>query len=78
MGKWGRSLAIELGNSCFRVATFLIHEIVLLTLQFPNLALHYLFPLLLGMRTLNYTLYREESDSIAQCLDYHVMPLSNS
>ena len=45
---------------------------VLPTLRFLNLAIQRLFPILQPMRSIHYTLYREESDYVAQCLDYDV------
>ena len=42
------------------------------TPQFPNLAIQHLFTILQPMRNIHYTLYREETDYVAQCLDYDV------
>lgn len=37
-----------------------------------TLAIQHFFPTVHAMRNLHYTLYREESDYVAQCLDYDV------
>lgn len=39
---------------------------------FRTLAIQHFPPTLHAMRNLHYTLYREESDYVAQCLDYDV------
>lgn len=41
-------------------------------LQFRNLAIRRISPTLQPMRKLHDTLYREESNYVAQCLDYDV------